>query len=224
MTEQEHVRPLTPASALPSSDFSDNNKQTLQRLRRRRNRIKCLICIIVTSLVLTTVVLTLVFMVFRVKAPIIEMNGVTVNGQDSTAGTQILLLGTNISMIVDVSVKNPNSVTFRYSNTTTDIYYKGIVVGEARGPPGKARAHGKARMNMTVDIRIDRLVLEPGLVREVSVSGLVNLWSYTKVSGKVKIMGIVKKHVTVKMNCTMAVDISRQAIIQDVECKNNIDL
>ncbi|KAL0739860.1 hypothetical protein Bca4012_081373 [Brassica carinata] len=223
MTEQEHVRPLTPAAAPPSSDFFDYKNQTLQRLRRRRSRIKCLLCVIVTSLILTTIVLTLVFTVFRVKAPIVEMNGVTVNGQDSTAGTQIQLLGTNISMIVDVSVKNPNYVTFRYSNTTTDIYYKGMVVGEARGPPGKARAHRTARMNMTVDIRIDRLVLEPGLVREISGSGLVNLWSYTKVSGKVKIMGIVKKHVTVKMNCTMAVNISRQAI-QDVECKNSIDL
>ncbi|KAJ4872949.1 Late embryogenesis abundant (LEA) hydroxyproline-rich glycoprotein family [Raphanus sativus] len=220
MTEQEHFRPLTPAAALPSSD----KQQTLQRLCRRKNQIKCLLCVIVTSLILTTIVLTLVFTVFRVKAPIIEMNGVTVNGQDSTAGTQIQLLGTNISMVVDVSVKNPNYVTFRYSNTTTDIYYKGVVVGEARGPPGKARAHRTARMNMTVDIRIDRLVSEPGLVREVlGSSGLVNLWSYTRISGKVKIMGIVKKHATVKMNCTMAVNISRQAI-QDVECKNNIDL
>ncbi|KAL0896310.1 hypothetical protein Bca101_080271 [Brassica carinata] len=109
-------------------------------------------------------------------------------------------LGANISMIVDVSVKNPNYVTFRKGQSALD--------GED---------------DMTVDIRIDRLVLEPGLVRKISGSGLVNLWSYTKVSGKVKIMGIVKKHVTVKMNCTMAVNISRQAI-QDVECKNSIDL
>ncbi|KAG2264677.1 hypothetical protein Bca52824_071756 [Brassica carinata] len=54
------------------------------------------------------------------------------------------------------------------------------------------------------------------------------LWSYTRVSGKMKIMGIVKKHVTVKMNCTMdvTVNIPRRQVIQDVECncKNNIDL
>ncbi|CAN6909971.1 unnamed protein product [Brassica oleracea] len=54
------------------------------------------------------------------------------------------------------------------------------------------------------------------------------LWSYTRVSGKMKIMGIVKKHVTVKMNCTMdvTVNIPRRQAIQDVECncKNNIDL
>ncbi|CAH2057759.1 unnamed protein product [Thlaspi arvense] len=209
MTEPEHVRPLAPATVLPVSDESASNKHTL---RRRRNRIKCLICVTATSLVLVTIVLILTFTVFQVKEPIIKMNGVTVNGLDSTIGTQIQLLGTNISMIVDVSVKNPNSASFKYSNTTTDLYYKGTMVGEAHGPPGKARPHRTVRMNMTVDIMIDRILSDPGLAREVSGSGLVNVWSYTRVSGKVKIMGIVKKHVTVKMNCTMAVNITRQAI------------
>ncbi|ESQ39252.1 hypothetical protein EUTSA_v10001755mg [Eutrema salsugineum] len=221
MAEPEHVRPLAPATVIPVSDESTSNKNNT--LRRRRNRIKCLICVTATSLILITIVLTLTFTVFRVKDPIIKMNGVTVNGLDSTTGTQIQLLGTNISMIVDVSVKNPNSASFKYSNTTTDIYYKGTVVGEARGPPGKARPHRTARMNMTVDIMIDKILLDPGLAREVSGSGLVNVWSYTRVSGKVKIMGIAKKHVTVMMNCTMAVNITRQAI-EDVECKKKIHL
>ncbi|CAF2093554.1 unnamed protein product [Brassica napus] len=220
MTEPEHVRPLAPATVLPLTDYPATNKQALHR---RRNRIKCLICVTLTSIILITIVLSLVFTVFRVKDPIIKMNGVTVNGLDSTTGTQIQLLGTNISMIVDVSVKNPNSASFRYSNTTTDIYYKGTVVGEAHGPPGKARAHRTVRMNMTVDIMIGRFLMDPSLAREVSGSGLLNVWSYTRVGGKVKILGIVKKHVTVKMNCTMAVNITRQAI-QDTKCKKDIDL
>lgn len=220
MTDSD-VRPLAPATVLPvSSESVSHNKNAL---RRRRNRMKCLICVTATSLILVTVVLTLIFTVFRVKDPIIKLNGVTVNGLDSTIGTQIQLLGTNISMVVDVSVKNPNAASFRYSNTTTDIYYKGTVVGEAHGPPGKARAHRTVRMNMTVDIMTDRLLSDPGLARDVMLSGLVNVWSYTRVSGKVKILGIVKKNVTVKMNCTMAVNVTRQAI-QDVECKKKIDL
>lgn len=222
MTDSEHVRPLAPATILPVSDesVSDNNNK---KLHRRRNRIRCLICVTVTSLILLTIVLTLTFTVFKVKDPIITMNGVTINGLDSTIGTQTQLLGTNISMIVDVSVKNPNTASFRYSNTTSGIFYKGTVVGEARGPPGKARPHRTARMNMTVDIMINQLLSDPGLAREVSGSGLVNVGSYTRVSGKVTIMGIVKKHITVKMNCTMDVNVTRQAI-QDVKCKKDIDL
>ncbi|KFK37393.1 hypothetical protein AALP_AA4G251400 [Arabis alpina] len=222
MNDPEHVRPLASATVLPVSDesFSNNNNKSL---RRRRNRIRCLICVTVTLLILVTIVLSLTFTVFKVKDPIIRMNGVRVNGLDTTIGTQTQLLGTNISMIVDVSVKNPNAASFRYSNTTTGIYYKGNVVGEARGPPGRARPHRTARMNMTVDIMVNRLLLDPGLAREVSGSGLVNVGSYTRVSGKVTIMGIVKKHITVKMNCTMAVNVTAQAI-QDVDCKNNIDV
>ncbi|VVB13854.1 unnamed protein product [Arabis nemorensis] len=222
MTDPEHVRPLAPATVLPVSDESDSNHNS-KTLRRRRNRIRCLICVTVTSLILVTIVLALTFTVFKVKDPIIKMNGVRINGLSSTIGTQTQLLGANISMIVDASVKNPNAASFRYSNTTTGIYYKGTVVGEARGPPGRARPHRTARMNMTVDIMMDRMLLNPDLAREVSGSGLVNVGSYTRVSGKVTIMGIVKKHVTVKMNCTMVVNVTGQAI-QDVDCKNNIDL
>ncbi|CAH8266128.1 unnamed protein product [Arabidopsis lyrata] len=221
MTDSEHVRPLAPATILPVSDESASN---IKNTRRRKNRIKCLICVIATSIILITIVLTLVFTVFRVKDPIIKMNGVMVNGLDSVTGiNQVQLLGTNISMIVDVSVKNPNMASFKYSNTTTDIYYKGTLVGEAHGLPGKARPHRTSRMNLTVDIMIDRILSDPGLGRELTRSGLVNMWSYTRVGGKVKILGIVKKHVTVKMNCTMAVNITGQAI-QDVDCKKKIDL
>ncbi|XP_010506613.1 PREDICTED: late embryogenesis abundant protein At1g64065-like [Camelina sativa] len=221
MNDSEHVRPLAPATILPVSDESASN--TRHNTLRRRKRMKCLICVTVTSLILLTIVLTLVFTVFRVKDPTIKMNRVMVNGLDSVMGTdRVQLLGTNISMIVDVSVKNPNMASFKYSNTTTDIYYKGTVVGEARGLPGKARPHRTSRMNLTVDIMIDRILADPGLSREVSTSGLVNVWSYTRVGGKVKIL-VVKKHVTVKMNCTMAVNITAQAI-QDVDCKNKIGL
>ncbi|EOA27864.1 hypothetical protein CARUB_v10024022mg [Capsella rubella] len=221
MNDLEHVRPLAPATILPVSDESASN---IRNNLRRRKRMNCLICATVTSLLLITVVLTLVFTVFRVKDPTIKMNGVMVNGLDSVMGTdQAQLLGTNISMIVDVSVKNPNTASFKYSNTTTNIYYKGTVVGEAHGLPGKARPHRTSRMNLTVDIMIDRILADPGLGREVSRSGLLNVSSYTKVGGKVTMMGIVKKHVTVKMNCTMAVNITSQAI-QDVDCKNKIGL
>lgn len=126
-----------------------------------------------------------------------------------------------MSLTADVSVRNPNFASFRYQNTTTTIFYRGAVIGEARGPPGKARARRTMRMNVTVDVIMDRVLSQPGLGSDFS-SGLLTMSSYTEVGGRVKII-VVKKHVMVKMNCTMTVNITSQAI-QQQKCKRKVKI
>ena len=60
--------------------------------------------------------------------------------------------GSNISLIADVSVKNPNVASFKYRNITTNLYYYGTVVGDARGPTGRAKAHRIMRMNIMLTL------------------------------------------------------------------------
>ncbi|KAA8516106.1 hypothetical protein F0562_019285 [Nyssa sinensis] len=219
MAAKEQVRPLAPASERPSSD-EDEITLHLKQLRRKKC-IKCCGCIAALLLVEIIVVIILIFTVFRVKDPIIMMNGVNVDKIDLVNGTA-LRPGSNMSLTADVSVKNPNVASFKYSNTTTTLYYRGAVIGEARGPPGHAKARRTMRMNVTVDIITDRLVTNPNLQSDVS-SGLLTMSSFTKVGGRVKILKIIKKHVIVKMNCTMTVNISSRAI-QEQKCKRKVKL
>lgn len=77
-------------------------------------------------------------------------------------------------------------------------------------------------MNITVDIIADRILSHPNLGADIS-SGLIAIDSYTTVGGRVKIINIIKKHVTVKMNCSVSINITTRAI-QEQKCKRKVDL
>ncbi|XVE77212.1 hypothetical protein DITRI_Ditri13aG0043400 [Diplodiscus trichospermus] len=219
MVERDQVRPLAPASDLPSSD---NGEAALHVKKLRRKKfIKCCGCIAALIIIQAVVIIILIFTVFRVKDPSIKMNNFTITHLELINGT-IPKPGSNISLIADISVKNPNVASFKYRNTTTTLYYYGTVVGDARGPGGRARARRTMRMNITVDMITDRLLASPNLTSDVN-SGTLTMSSYSRIGGRVNMLNIIKKHVTVRMNCSMTVNISSQAI-QEQKCKRKVDL
>ncbi|KAG5565915.1 hypothetical protein RHGRI_001737 [Rhododendron griersonianum] len=181
MAEKEH-RPLAPASIRPSSD----DQEAALYLKKIHNKkyIKCCGCILALLLIQIIVVVILIFTVFKVKNPIITMNSVTVDKLELINGTTIPKSGSNMTLTIDVSIKNPNVASFKYPNTTTTIYYHG-----------------------TSD----------------AASGILAMSSFTRVGGRVKMLSIIKKHVVVKMNCTMSINITSQAI-QDQKCKRKVKL
>ncbi|GMI98431.1 hypothetical protein like AT2G46150 [Hibiscus trionum] len=222
MVGRDQVRPLAPADA-PSSD--DGEAASQLKKARHKKFIKCCGCIAALIIILAVVIVILVFTVFRVKDPIIEMKGVSITNLELINGTSTIPIprpGSNISLIADVSVKNPNIASFKYRNTTTTLYYYGTVVGDARGPGGSAKARRTMRMNITVNIMTDRLLASPNLVADVG-SRALTLSSYSRIGGRVNMLSIIKRHVTVKMNCTFTVNITSQAI-QEQKCKRKVDL
>ncbi|KAM2280271.1 hypothetical protein ACFX1S_041009 [Malus domestica] len=103
---------------------------------------------------------------------------------------------------------------------TPPLYYHSVVVGEAHGPPGQAKAGWTMRMNITVVIITNRLTSSPN-VRADMGSGWLTMSSYSRIPGRVKMLNIIKKHVVVKMNCTIAINISSQAI-QEQKCNRKM--
>ncbi|KAF4367199.1 uncharacterized protein LOC115702083 [Cannabis sativa] len=219
MVEKEQARPLAPAADRPNSSDEDDVAAHLKKIRRRK-LIKCCGFITAVLLVVAVVIIILIFTVFRIKDPIIKMNKITV-AQLNLVNTTTPKAGSNMSLTADVSVKNPNVASFKYSNTTTWLYYYGTVVGEAKGPPGRARPRRTMRMNITVDIIMGRIMSSPNFVADVA-SGLLSMNSYSRIPGRVKMLGI-KRHVVVMMNCTMTVSISSQTI-QEQKCKRKVKL
>ncbi|TYI14900.1 hypothetical protein ES332_A08G152400v1 [Gossypium tomentosum] len=217
--ERDQAKPLAPVSDLPSSD--DGEVALHLKQVRRKKFVKCFGSVAALAIILAVVIIILIFTVFRVKDPIINMNGVAVTSLELINGT-IPKPGSNISVTADVSVKNPNVASFNYRNTTTMLYYYGKVVGDARGPPGRAKAHRIVRMNITIDIIMDRILASPNLVMDVR-SGMLTMVSYSRVGGRINILNIIKRHVTVKMNCSMTVNIFSQAI-QQQKCKRQVDV
>ncbi|CAN4111526.1 unnamed protein product [Withania somnifera] len=225
MAEKDQVRPLAPASDRPLS--SEDDETTLHKKRFHQRRcFKYCSCVSTFLFLVAIILIILIFTVFKVKDPIIRMNGVTVEKIDlvNNSGTILPMPkpGSNMTIKADISVKNPNYSSFRYNNTTTSIFYRDTVVGEARGPPGKSKARRTTRMNVTIDIITDKILSHPGLQDDIS-TGLFTMNSYTRVGGRVKLLNMIKKHVVVKMNCSITVNITSQAI-QDQKCTKKVKL
>ncbi|MBA0858947.1 hypothetical protein Goshw_001974 [Gossypium schwendimanii] len=220
MVERDQVRPLAPAADAPTSDDGEAALQ-LKKVRRKK-LIRCCACIAALFIILAVVIIVLIFTVFRVKDPIIKLNAVSLTNLDLIINGSIPTTGANISLIADISVKNPNIASFKYRNTTTTLYYYGTEVGDARGPGGTAKARRTIRMNITVDVMTDRVLASPNLTADLT-SGTLTMITYSRIGGRVNMLNIIKKHVTVMMNCTVTVNITSLAI-QEQKCKHKVDL
>nr|AII99864.1 late embryogenesis abundant protein [Cicer arietinum] len=121
----------------------------------------------------------------------------------------------------DMSIKNPNIASFKFDNSTTSVYYRGILVADAQIPSGLAKARKTLHLNVPVVIMANRLASSPDLLKDV-LEGKMIMNTYSILSGIAKIW-FIKKDVVVDMNCTMTINISDRAI-QDINCQHKVIL
>uniref|UniRef100_A0A5B7C2P1 Late embryogenesis abundant protein LEA-2 subgroup domain-containing protein n=1 Tax=Davidia involucrata TaxID=16924 RepID=A0A5B7C2P1_DAVIN len=218
---KEQVKPLAPAASRISIDDDHEALDFELKKYRHRKYIKCCGCITALMLIQAVVILILIFTIFRVKDPAMKMSSVSFQGFD-VFNEATRRPAANMTLTAALSVKNPNVASFKFRNATTTLNYGGEKVAEARNPPGLAKARRTLQMNVTLDIMLDKMMAVPSLTSDLRL-GLLNLSSYTRIRGRVKILKIIKKHVVVKMNCTMTVNI-RSRSIQDQKCKRKVSL
>ncbi|KAG1330386.1 putative Late embryogenesis abundant protein [Cocos nucifera] len=219
--DREHITPLATATATatadrPTSDEEDATTTTTRPRSSRLRRRRCLICcgsctalVAVIAIVLVIVTLT----VYKVKEPVMTMNSVTIKNLKIQTGSSLTSpVAVNMTLVADVSVKNPNAVSFRFGRSTTTVFYQEGEMGVAYGPPGMAGAHKTFRLNVTVDVMADRLLSDTNLIGDLA-AGKLDLSTSTRVGGRVKIFLIIKHHVDVTMNCSLTVAVSNMSIL-----------
>uniref|UniRef100_A0A7N0UHP7 Late embryogenesis abundant protein LEA-2 subgroup domain-containing protein n=1 Tax=Kalanchoe fedtschenkoi TaxID=63787 RepID=A0A7N0UHP7_KALFE len=222
MVEKDQVLPLAPSTNGRSTDdasITTGETKLNPRIRRRRY-LKICGFISAALLLIAILIIILIFTLFRVRNPIIKLDGVEINNLGTFNG--VPQPGTNITLTAHVIVKNPNIASFRYPNTTTMLYYHGNVVGEARGPPGKARAQRSQRITATVDLITGRVMADPNLLTDVA-SGTLVVGSFTRVGGRMRLLRFVQRHVVVTMNCTVTISVATRSI-QQQKCKRHVKL
>ncbi|CAH9141416.1 unnamed protein product [Cuscuta epithymum] len=222
--EQEQVRPLAPAAASGYSHRMDDAEtgRLAAKDRRIRKCVMCGGCCCATTLIIILVVIILALTVFRVKDPTIKTDSIRIDGLSSLMNTNsILNPNVNLTLSAGISVKNPNRASFRFDEATTSLIYDGRVVGEAKSPPGNARARRTLTMNVTVNVLVQNLASASRLPRDL-LAGKMPVALSTKIHGKAKVV-IIKKSVTVRMNCTMSFDLSSQNI-EDLDCSKKVSL
>ncbi|OEL37930.1 hypothetical protein BAE44_0001048 [Dichanthelium oligosanthes] len=202
-----------PASAHDADEAAQTATgwRSMQYLRKRRCALCCGGCCVTTVVVVGVVILVLALTVFKVKDPRLTMNDVWLTaisaGPGAGFGTPV---AANATLTADVSIKNPNAAAFKFSQTETDVYYKGETVSVAYAPAGRVGADRTLRMNVTVDLLADRLA------RAMNSTGLLfgqeyDLDTYTQINGTVDVLGIIKKHIEIKLNCSVIIELEGAA-------------
>ncbi|XP_022924899.1 uncharacterized protein LOC111432307 [Cucurbita moschata] len=212
MPKSESSLKIQTTSAMEIASSTKDPKSI--RSRRRRNT--CIGVSIATVLLLIVLIVILAFTVFKAKRPITAINSVALADLDLSLNIARSAVGLNITLIVDVSITNPNKVGFSYSNSTALLNYRGELIGEAPIPSGRINANQSKRMNITVTIMADRLLRSSTVLSDV-VAGSIPLNTYTRISGKVRILGIFKIRVVSSTSCDFTIDISDRKI-GDQQC------
>ncbi|XP_047975049.1 uncharacterized protein LOC125217575 [Salvia hispanica] len=178
---------------------------------RRRQLLRCCTCAAASLFFVAILALALAFTVFRVRGPVFVLNGSTAK-LDLIPGTRLPRPGSNATIRADVSVRNRNYASFRYGSSASAVYYRGAAIGEARAPPGYMAARRTARMNVTVAIVMERVLAQPGFGEDVEAGRAAMSWR-ARIGGRMKFW-FVKKHVTMKMNCTATVDVVKMVVAE----------
>jgi hypothetical protein len=217
------VHPATTDDAGDAEAAATGRWRSVQYLRRRRCALWCCGCCASTVVVLGIVALVLALTVFRIKDPELTMNRVTLEGIDGDLGTASHPVSVNATLNADISIKNPNVASFRFARSETDFYNAGETVGVAYAPAGEVGADRTVRMNVTLDVLADRI--SPNVNATDLIFGTdYNVTSYTHITGRVNVLGIYKRDLDIKMNCSITLEVGAFTTVQSkaTDCVANV--
>ncbi|XP_039139934.1 uncharacterized protein LOC120277242 [Dioscorea cayenensis subsp. rotundata] len=169
------------------------------------NTSRCLkICCLATVIIILILIVTLVvlyFTIFKPKQPKIVATPVNLQSIDFVI-LPVLKLDVTIGM--EIHIKNPNYAGFSYDNSTTLVYYRGSLIADAPVGAGTIGALSTDKLNTSVTILFDNFVTNSFFLTDV-FSGHLNLTSSSKVEGKVLLLGIFKLHAETFVSCDITV-------------------
>ncbi|KAF8007583.1 hypothetical protein BT93_K1551 [Corymbia citriodora subsp. variegata] len=180
------------------------------------------IALMAAVVLIVALIVILAFTVFKAKRPVTTVNSTKLKDLDASPHLAPLGLHLNVTLDVDISVKNPNKVGFKYENSTCLLNYRGEQVAEVRIPAGEIGADRTKQMNVTLVVLADRLLSNSHAYSDY-LSGVVPLSTYMNMSGKVTIMGLIKVHVVSMTSCNLSA-LVHERIVVNLQCTKKTEL
>lgn len=180
-----------------------------RKLTIKRRRIYICLCLIAFILGLGLLCLILGLTVFKAKRPTTTVDSITLSDVDFSVDVLGLRVSLNLTLDTDVTLRNSNRVSFKYSNSTCYLRFKGNDVGEVPVPAGRIGARDTRRLNLTLSLMADRLLSSSEFYSDV-VSGTLPLQTYIRMSGKVRIL--FSFHVVAYSTCDLVIDLTSRSI------------
>lgn len=123
----------------------------------------------------------------------------------------------DISMNVQLGVKNANFGRYKYQSTTVFFFYGGSPVGEVVIPKSSVGWRSTKKFTVPVNLASTNLTSNSQLAADLSAK-VLRLTSQAELRGKVALTFIFNKKKSTKMNCTMDVFLATRQLA-NIECE-----
>lgn len=178
-----------------------------------------MICCVVTSVIIILLVVTLVilyFTMFKPKQPQIVATPLILR----SIKLELLPVPTlNISIGLDVFIRNPNYAGFKYHNATASIYYRGVLVGFVAIDAGIIHARATKNISTVMDLQAGKIISNPYFFPDI-ISGSLNLTSSSNQQGDAILLKIFKLHASTIVSCDISVFVMTKNVSS--VCKANV--
>ncbi|CAN0880052.1 hypothetical protein LINGRAHAP2_LOCUS13436 [Linum grandiflorum] len=203
--------PITQQSSTAANGGDPFTAVKLQKKRRRRY--VCLGTTAAVIILLILIALILALTVFKAKRPVITVNSVSLDDLSFSMDLVRLAVHVNLTLDLYLTVRNPNKVGLKYSNSSASLSYRGQEVGQVPIPAGRVSADSDTAFNSTLTVMADRLLSNSQLYADVlSGGGAIPLNTYAKIKGKVSVLKIFNVRVTSTSTCQFTVFLSNRTI------------
>lgn len=169
------------------------------------------------------VILVLALVVFKAKQPVIHIDSITLetlsisggNSSENLSGTSV-----NLTLGVGVSVYNPNHASFKYTNSTSYMYYREMELGEAPIPAGQIGAKGTETLSTILKLNASRVLTNPNLLSDY-LAGSFPITTSAEVSGRVNVLNVFKRHAKSFSLCSLSIVVSTRSV-ENMTCTNHL--
>jgi len=162
------------------------------------------------------VVVVLALTVFKARAPKVQINAIDL--ETFSIGADSL----NMSLLLDLTVYNPNRVSFKYSEGLTRLVYYGDPVGKAVIPAGGVPSRGDEYLSVLLFLEAARVLVNENLPGNI-VSGRLPVVATTTLAGTVTVLGVFKHHAVTTSECDITVFVAN-ATLDSFYCRHAVKL
>lgn len=189
--------------------------------RQKQKQLAC-IALAVTLVIIIIVLAVLYFSLFKPKDPKVQVPTMQLLSL-YPAGYPSAITSVNLTLILQVSMYNPNRATFYVQDgSTACLYYYGAQVGFAAVPPASIPAQSFITLSVGLTVEGSTPLQGPSLYGDVS-SGILQISTSVTIMGKVTTLHIFSHHSNVVSKCNINVSLNIRGI-ESYTCQRSFSL
>eukprot|EP00249_Psilotum_nudum_P001225 c13601_g1_i1 orf=228-1001(+) len=205
-----------------ATEYETEVKGDTTLFRRHKRLFVCCGITLFFHIIAAILIVILIFTVFKTKKPTFTVSSMKFQNLNTSLDIHTFSISTNVTLDLDIHVKNPNYASFKYSNSTAFIYYHGEGIGEAAVPAGRVGSRGSETLSTACSIFVDRLLSNKNLISDIG-SGDFPLSTHTDITGRINFLHVFKRHARATTDCSMIYALQSQSL-QNTTCTYHVKL